>query len=89
MKLIMLRANKGWLQSDLAKKAGVQQSIISRIEKGAEKDFSVKTMFAIAEALGVQVTDVDEFVERLGKADLQAALNRLEAADAGLEAITL
>jgi len=80
MKLIMLRANKGWLQSDLAKKAKVQQSIISRIEKGYDKDFSVKTMFAIAQALGVEVTDIDEFVERLKKADLQAALDRLEVA---------
>ncbi|MBA3829917.1 MAG: helix-turn-helix transcriptional regulator [Taibaiella sp.] len=80
MKLIMLRANKGWLQADLAKKAKVQQSIISRIESGHDKDFSVKTMFAIAQALGVQVTDIDEFVERLGKADPQPTFERLGAA---------
>lgn len=79
MKLIMLRANKGWSQSDLAKIAEVQQSSISRIEKGDTRDYSVKTMYRIAQALGVQVTDIDEFVERLeGKDDLQTALNRLE-----------
>lgn len=85
MKLLMLRANKGWSQSDLAKEAEVQQGTISRIEKGETKDYSVKTMFRIAQALGVKVTDIDEFANRLeGKVGLQAVLSRLEATSAGL-----
>ena len=52
-----LRRRHGWRQSDLAARARVSQSTVSRIERGWLQDLTVRTLRSIFEALeaGVQV----------------------------------
>ena len=50
-----LRLKRGWSQSELARRAGVKQSIISYIENGKTKNPRIDTLSAIATALGVPV----------------------------------
>ena len=54
--LVMARASKGWSQTELAKKAGVSSSIISRVEKGSNT--SAKAAKKIADALQVEVSEI-------------------------------
>jgi transcriptional regulator with XRE-family HTH domain len=61
MKIIALRANAGLSQTELATKAGVQQAVISKIEKGEIEGYSIKTMKKIADFFEVKVLDIDEF----------------------------
>ena len=49
-----LRKAQGLSQVDLAKKAGVTQATISRIEQG-NKESMIKTIFLILAALGVEL----------------------------------
>lgn len=56
------RLRQAWAQRDLAKHSGVQQSMISRIESGAQKKLTPSTARALSTALGVQPKQVSEFV---------------------------
>jgi len=65
-----LRINAGLSQTELASKAGVPQSSISRIEGENVTVVSPKAMKKIADVLGVKVSEVDEFntkIHSLGK----------------------
>lgn len=53
-------------QDGLAAKAGIFKATIARIESGARVGVRFKTMKALADALGVQPAEVDEFRPRLG-----------------------
>lgn len=53
-----MRNGKGWTQTDLAQKSGLQQSHISRLEAG-EHSPSWKTLEKIATAFGVEVGKLD------------------------------
>lgn len=53
-KIIVARKQKGLRQEDLAKKAGISQQMISRIEKG-KQNISIATLKKIAESLGCRV----------------------------------
>jgi transcriptional regulator with XRE-family HTH domain len=55
-----LRRQKGWTQTDLSEAAVLPQATISRIESGAVKHPSIRTLKRIADALGVQF---DVFIE--------------------------
>ncbi len=59
------RALKGWSQTRLAEEAKVKQSVISTIEAGTSEGYSVVTMKALADALGVTVLDIEEFAAKL------------------------
>ena len=48
-----LRERRGWSQSELARKAGIRQGVLSDIESGKTKHPRVDTIAAIAQALGV------------------------------------
>ena len=50
-----LREDLGWTQSELARKSGVKQGVISDIESGKTKNPRIDTMAAIASALGVPI----------------------------------
>ena len=50
-----LRMKKGWSQSELARRAGVKQGVLSYIECGRTKHPRSDTLAAIAKALGVPV----------------------------------
>ena len=54
--LVMARASNGWSQSDLAKKAGVSSSVVSRAENGIST--SAKAAKKIADALEVKVAEI-------------------------------
>ena len=60
--LEILRLDKGLTQEELSKLCGVPQSIISRIETGRQRHARPKTMKAIADALGVKVSDIEDFI---------------------------
>lgn len=57
-KIRSLRDKKGWTQEELAKKAGLTQSHVSRIEQSKHSP-SHKTLVKIAKALGVAVGTLD------------------------------
>jgi len=57
----MWRVNALMTQSELANKAGVHQSAIARIESGQQAAGRLKTMAAIANALGVKPEQIEEF----------------------------
>lgn len=50
-----LRQKKGWTQTELARRAGVKQGVLSYIESGRTKNPRSDTLTAIAAALGVSV----------------------------------
>jgi transcriptional regulator with XRE-family HTH domain len=53
-----LRDSKGWTQEKLAERAGVTQSFISQIERGARVKLSLENAGKIAHALGVDVSEL-------------------------------
>lgn len=50
-----LRQKLGMTQTELAKRAGIKQGVLSYIENGKTKNPRIDTMQAIAAALGVPV----------------------------------
>jgi transcriptional regulator with XRE-family HTH domain len=50
-----LREVRGWDQRTLAGHAGVDRSIISRLERGTQQDLKVSILVAIARALDVPI----------------------------------
>jgi transcriptional regulator with XRE-family HTH domain len=72
-----LREVRGWDQRTLAKHAGVDRSIISRLERGTQQDLKVSILVAIARALDV-ATDtllIAPEAEGAGQAPLTAELS--------------
>lgn len=53
-KILLLRLDEGLSQAELAAKAGMQQSVISRIENG-ESEPRIETVIKIAKALNRKV----------------------------------
>jgi transcriptional regulator with XRE-family HTH domain len=50
-----LRERKGWSQSELARRAGISQGVLSDIESGRTKNPRSDTLAAIARALKVPI----------------------------------
>lgn len=50
-----LRLKRGWSQSELARRSGVKQGVLSYIESGRTKHPRIDTLSALAAALGVSV----------------------------------
>lgn len=48
-----LRLEKGWTQEELARRSGVDQSTISRIENGLTRGVGLGIVERLAEALGL------------------------------------
>ena len=59
LRIYRLRMLKEWSQEELARRAGLQRSHISRIEAG-KYAVTIETIQAIAEALGMTVDLIDE-----------------------------
>lgn len=55
-----LRKAKGWSQEELANRADIELSQISRIERGVINT-SLSQVFVIAEALGVEASELFRF----------------------------
>lgn len=60
--LRVLREGKGWDQKTLAQAAGVDPSVISRLERGLQDDLRASVLVALADAL---VVPVDALLGRL------------------------
>lgn len=56
-----LRKERNWTQQDLAQKANLSFNAITKIEQGAAKHPTLKTLIKLAEAFG---TGLDELVGR-------------------------
>ncbi len=50
-----LRRQRGWKQADLARRARISQTSVSRAEGGNAGDLTLRTLTAIAEALGARL----------------------------------
>lgn len=59
LRIYRLRMLKEWSQEELARRAGLQRSHISRIEAG-KYAVTLETIQSIAEAMGMTVDIVDE-----------------------------
>lgn len=57
-KIEQFRLNKNWNQLQLAQKAKINPSVISRIERGLQKDCKLSVILAIASALDVRIDDL-------------------------------
>lgn len=68
------RERKGWSKADLARRAGVAPSYVTRIEQGAFGRPSIDQVQALATALGVSVADLTGRLEDPAAAELRAAL---------------
>lgn len=53
-----LRCERGVTQNKLAKLAGFARTTIARLEIGSHGNLSVATLFAICDALGVDITEI-------------------------------
>ena len=53
------RLENGWTVADLARKSGVDRSVISRFESG-QRDIKIETLEKIGQALGQTVSLEDE-----------------------------
>jgi transcriptional regulator with XRE-family HTH domain len=51
-----VRIKRGWRQVDVAMRAGVHRSVVSRIERGHLEHISIGTLLAVARVLEIQVT---------------------------------
>lgn len=58
LRIFQLRTMKEWSQEELARRAGLQRSHVSRIEAG-KYAVTLETIQAIAEALGMTVDIID------------------------------
>lgn len=67
MKLKDARTSKFLSTRDLAQAAGVSHSTVAAIESGRELPM-LRTARKLAEALGIEPTDVDEFKAALARA---------------------
>ena len=64
MKLRELRINQRKTQSELAELAGITQVTVSHIECNTHPP-TIDTMLKVSKALGVELTDIDEFKQRI------------------------
>ncbi|MBI2762904.1 MAG: helix-turn-helix transcriptional regulator [Chloroflexi bacterium] len=51
-----LRRRRGWRQLDVARRAGVSQSLVARIERGGADRVTVRTLERVTNALGARVS---------------------------------
>lgn len=67
----LVRVRRGWRQDDLARRAGVSQTTVSRIERGHFGLLSIERLRAVAAALDIRV----DVVARWRAGDLDRLLN--------------
>lgn len=71
-----VRQKRGWRQADVAARAGVSPSTISRLERGHPGSFSLDTIRAVSGALDIRV----DLVARWRAGDLDRLLNARHSA---------
>ncbi len=53
-----IRTALGWSESQLARKAGVSQSVISDIETGKNNNPRIKTLWKLGHAMGIPLSEL-------------------------------
>jgi transcriptional regulator with XRE-family HTH domain len=76
-----LREARGWDQQTLAREAGVDPSVISRLERGLQDDFRVSVLVALARTLAIPVDSIlaEPAVTPALDAELAAIVSQLGA----------
>lgn len=59
-RIVVLRAERGWSQNELAQKVGVTRQSIAAIEKG-KYSLSLQLAYQIAEAFNLKLEDVFQY----------------------------
>ncbi len=59
-RLRRLRRRKGWSQARLAKRIGVSQPYLSQLERGADRNPTLKVLQRLAKALKIPIADLVE-----------------------------
>lgn len=89
--LVALRTAKGWDQKQLAEAAGVDRSVISRLERGLQADCRVSVLIAISAALNIppEALIVNSHVDASNNVtlELEASLTRLKGQSRGCYAL--
>jgi len=66
-----LRDERGWTQEQLAREARITITCLSNLERGATKDPNAVTLAGLADAFGLQQSELDS--RRLGEAVAERA----------------
>jgi transcriptional regulator with XRE-family HTH domain len=53
--LRILRETKGWDQQTLARRTGIDASVVSRLERGLQTDLKASVLIKLAQSLGVSL----------------------------------
>ena len=64
-RVLLLRRRRGWSQNELARQAGVDTMVISRLERGDKKRLEIVPLVRLATALGVSPNDLLAWEEKL------------------------
>jgi len=56
--ILMLRAKNGYTIPELSKRSGVNVATISDIERGKKKNIHAKTLYKLASALSVEISEL-------------------------------
>ncbi|WP_313534523.1 helix-turn-helix transcriptional regulator [Haematobacter sp.] len=83
--LLLARTAAGLSQAELAKRAKVSQQLVSQIERGENESAKTSTLVKLAEAAGVQVSDLVPEVlggaQRGERAALMEKINQILTSD--------
>ena len=70
-RLRMARAYRGWSQTELAKRSGVHNMQISKLERGVIRETSTSTLRALCQAMGVSPGYLLGLTEDMGILDIE------------------
>lgn|GEM_PF-2920333 len=70
-RLRMARAYRGWSQTELAKRSGVHNMQISKLERGVIHETSTGTLRALCQALGVSPGYILGLTDDMGITDVE------------------
>lgn len=85
--LKLLRQSADLTQTDLARKSGVDQSMISKIERGEFENPTIDTLRGLAKALGCGIVDLLPEEDKLGLRTRKPQDLSIEALAAKIRAI--
>jgi transcriptional regulator with XRE-family HTH domain len=72
----------GWTQEELARRCGLHQSAIARVEAGRSRNIETRTLIALADGLGVSVDYL------VGRAELPEETEPAETEQVGADAVS-
>ncbi|WP_082393150.1 helix-turn-helix domain-containing protein [Nocardia arizonensis] len=79
VKIVAARESHGWSINGLARRSGVDQATIWRIEQGQSLDTRPRTLRALSETLGISTADLFQAADWIGKWELPGLRNYLRS----------